>query len=72
MPVILAPDAYDAWLDPTARHADTLLPLLVPCPSEWLEAYAVSSVVNSADRDEPACIVPATPAADNSSSGRLF
>jgi len=56
MPVILAPDAYDAWLDPSPLHPDALLPVLVPCPSEWLEAYPVSSAVNSADRDEPACI----------------
>ena len=68
MPVILPPESYDAWLDPAARHADTLLPLLVPCPSEWLEAYPVSSVVNKPEHDEPACIAPVEPSADDCSS----
>src|SRR5262245_37254662 len=58
MPVILAPDAFDAWLDPTPRHADALMPLLVPCPSEWLEVYQVSNLVNSPDNEDPACVAP--------------
>ena len=55
MPVILPPEAYDLWLAPAPLHADVLQPWLVPCPSEWLEAYPVSTLVNTADRDEPAC-----------------
>ena len=55
MPVILPPEAYDLWLAPAPLHADVLQPWLVPCPSEWLDAYPVSTLVNTADRDEPAC-----------------
>lgn len=62
MPVILAPEAYDLWLKPAPLHADTLLPWLVPCPPEWLEAYPVSSLVNSPANEDPACITPVDPA----------
>lgn len=58
MPVILAPQAYDAWLNPKPSHADALLRWLVPCPPEWLAAYPVSSLVNSPANDDPACITP--------------
>jgi putative SOS response-associated peptidase YedK len=58
MPVILAPELYDAWLDPRPQPADVLMPLLVPCPADWLDTYPVSAVVNSADNDDPACIAP--------------
>jgi putative SOS response-associated peptidase YedK len=58
MPAILPPDAYDAWLAPSPRHADLLLPLLSPYPTELLEAYPVSDLVNSPSNDDPACITP--------------
>ena len=44
MPVILDPADYDAWLDPAdPRGAD----LLRPCPANWLEAFPVSTRVDS-------------------------
>src|SRR5262245_32692811 len=58
MPVILDPRVYDTWLNPKPQHADTLVPLLTSCPAEWLEAYAVSALVNSPDNEDPACIAP--------------
>jgi putative SOS response-associated peptidase YedK len=58
MPVILAPERYDAWLAPTPQRADVFLPWLAPCPAEWLEAYPVSDLVSSPAHDEPACIAP--------------
>jgi putative SOS response-associated peptidase YedK len=58
MPVILAPEAYDAWLAPVPQQADALRPWLLPCPSDWLEAFRVSDLVNSPLHDEPACIAP--------------
>jgi putative SOS response-associated peptidase YedK len=30
MPVILRPDHYDAWLDPSVQQAEVLQPLLAP------------------------------------------
>ncbi len=60
MPVILAPEDYDLWLDPDVREADPLLPLLAPYPADSMEAYPVSSFVNSPSNDEPSCIRPAS------------
>ncbi len=58
MPVILPPDAWDTWLDPQQRDPAALSTLLVPCPDDWLEAYEVSSLVNSPANEDPACITP--------------
>jgi len=57
MPVILPKGARDRWLD---RMADTteLQSLLIPFPAEEMEAYAVSTLVNSPRNDAAACISP--------------
>ena len=53
MPVILPRDAEEAWLDPHNHDPDFLTALLRPYPAEQLEAYPVSSAVNSiANSDE--------------------
>ena len=49
MPVILAPAARDAWLDPACDDPGRLL---VPCPDDVLEAWPVSSRVNRGDQDD--------------------
>jgi putative SOS response-associated peptidase YedK len=59
MPVILAPQDYDLWLDGQVRDASRLLPLLVPCPPEEMTAYPVSPLVNNPANDSPACQAPA-------------
>jgi putative SOS response-associated peptidase YedK len=46
-PVILPQMHYDAWLDPTNRQPQTLVPLLKPFPEDELEAYPVSRAVNN-------------------------
>ena len=56
MPVILAPDDYDRWLDPSIQTPDPLRRLLAPYPSEPMEAYPVSTHVNSPAHDDPKCI----------------
>jgi len=56
MPVIVAPADYGRWLDPAVQTPEPILPLLRPYPSEPLEAYAVSTRVNSPARDEPECV----------------
>ena len=58
MPVILPPDAFDAWLDAPRTPIDALRPLLSPCPADVIEAYPVSTLVNNARNDEPRCIEP--------------
>lgn len=58
MPVILPADAYAQWLSPDETPAAALQPLLVPYPSEEMEAYPVSRFVNRPMNDSPACIAP--------------
>jgi putative SOS response-associated peptidase YedK len=58
MPVILAADAYDVWLDP-ASERDELTGLLAPYPEDEMEAYPVSRFVNSPQNNDPRCIEPA-------------
>ncbi len=55
MPVILAPDVFDRWLDPTLTDATALQPLLVPCPEDWLTRDPVASLHNE---NSPRCIEP--------------
>lgn len=58
MPVILAPTAYDQWLDPKFQHTDSLKALLRPYPSDALRAYPVSTLVNNPRHDVPQCLEP--------------
>lgn len=57
MPVILPKAARDRWLNRSAA-AGELQSLLTPLPSEEMDAYAVSTLVNSPRNDGPDCIVP--------------
>ena len=61
MPVILPQEAEDEWLDPEVRQVGTLTPLLKPFPSGMMEAYEVSTRVNSPRNDAPDCIEEVTP-----------
>ncbi|HNM96371.1 MAG TPA: SOS response-associated peptidase [Marmoricola sp.] len=58
MPMMLAPERRDAWLDPRPQTREELLGLLTPAAPGQLEAYPVSSAVgnvanNSADLIRP-------------------
>jgi len=57
MPVILAVAARARWLDPSTA-ADELLGLLTPLPAAEMEAYEVSTWVNSPRHDTPECVRP--------------
>jgi putative SOS response-associated peptidase YedK len=59
MPVILAPADYERWLDLSIQAPESLRPLLAPYPSEAMEAYPVTTHVNSPAHDDPKCIEPA-------------
>lgn len=59
MPVILAPEHYATWLDPSHTDRERLLSLLVPCPADALEAWPVSRRVNDPHHDSPRCLEPA-------------
>jgi putative SOS response-associated peptidase YedK len=57
MPVVLAPEAEEAWLDPAAEPGD-LRELLVPAPEELLVAREVGDYVNDVREDGPHLIEP--------------
>jgi putative SOS response-associated peptidase YedK len=57
MPVILGPSDYDLWLDLSVREED-LQQLLRPFPSDQMETYPVSLMVNNSRNDDPACFEP--------------
>jgi len=60
MPVVLAPEDWGTWLDPTT-DVDRARELLVPAPSEWFEAYPVSTLVNTVANDGPELLEPLPP-----------
>lgn len=54
MPVILAPEAYDVWLDPAFTRVAELQPLLKPYAGA-MRRYRVSSRVNQVKNDDAEC-----------------
>jgi putative SOS response-associated peptidase YedK len=58
MPVILAPDHYDPWLDPGSYNPGKLQKMLTPYRSEAMDCYPVSTLVNKPQHDQPDCIAP--------------
>ena len=59
MPVILDPALYDVWLSPGKGPApDTLARLLAPFPPDRMEAWPVSTRVNSPANEGPDCAAP--------------
>ena len=57
MPVILPRHAYPQWLDPTPQQPSGLQSLLVPYPAGEMEAWQVSTLVNSPGIDRAECII---------------
>ena len=53
MPVILAPEAFDLWLDSANVDATTAAALIAPAPENLLEAYEVATAVNRTANDNP-------------------
>lgn len=58
MPVILAKEDWDTWLDPQSDK-ETLLARIRPYPADEMRAWPVSTRVNKATEDSPALIEPA-------------
>ena len=55
MPVILAKEAWQTWLDPKSDYA-TLNKLYTPYPSEEMQMYTISDEVNSVKNRGKECI----------------
>jgi putative SOS response-associated peptidase YedK len=60
MPVIVAPDAFDFWLDCAKVDAETASALIVPARETVLEAYEISPAVNRVANDSADLIEPVT------------
>jgi putative SOS response-associated peptidase YedK len=65
MPMMLEPDAFDAWLDPTPHPTGELptelLSLLVPAAPGRLDAWPVSTEVNNVRNNGPQLLEPLAP-----------
>ena len=55
MPVILAPDQFDTWLDP---DIDGFRGLMQPCDPDLMAAHPVSPAINRGSVEGPECIKP--------------
>ena len=53
MPLLVEPERYAAWLDPSVSAVDELTRLLVPAAPGRLEAYPVSTLVNNVRNNGP-------------------
>jgi putative SOS response-associated peptidase YedK len=58
MPVILPPENYQDWLAPQEMNPADLQPLLGSYPSDGMQAFPVSTLVNSPANDLPEMIRP--------------
>lgn len=58
MPAILEPEDYDKWLDVDQTEIEVLGSLLKPFSDEYMEAYPISSLVNSPTNNFPEVLKP--------------
>src|SRR5579871_2259876 len=55
MPVILASDSYDLWLDPGMQNVAAVSELLKPYDARLMRSYPVSTRINHVANDDPEC-----------------
>ena len=77
MPLLVEPERYGQWLDPTIDDAEQLTGLLVPAAPGRLTAYPVSTDVNNVRNDgahlvEPIPVEPPAPGAELEDGPTLF
>ena len=58
MPVILEPKDWELWLDANIHESEALMPLLKPFDEKAMQAYEVSTFVNSPANNTAQCIEP--------------
>ncbi len=58
MAVILRPEDEARWLDPNLQEVAELMPLLGVFSDEAMEAFAISTRINTPTYDAPDCILP--------------
>lgn len=64
MAIILRPEDEAAWLDPNRQEPEEVLSLLQMFPDGGMEAYAISTRINTPAYDAPDCIAPMELVAD--------
>ncbi|HEX6234407.1 MAG TPA: SOS response-associated peptidase [Jiangellaceae bacterium] len=63
-PLVIEPERWAEWLDPTLDDVDVLRGLLIPATPGQLDAYPVSTDVNSVKNNGPHLIEPLPPEPD--------
>jgi putative SOS response-associated peptidase YedK len=58
MPVILAPDSYDLWLDPAMQNVAAVSELLKPYDARLMRCYPVGTRINHVANDGEECSRP--------------
>ena len=58
MAIILSPENEAKWLDPNLQTPEELFPLLETYSDQNMEAFAVSTKINTPVYDAADCIVP--------------
>jgi putative SOS response-associated peptidase YedK len=58
MPVILASEQRDRWLDPSMQDAATAIALLKTFDSNLMGRYPASTRINLVPNDDPECSAP--------------
>lgn len=58
MPVVIPKCSINTWLDHSNYDLPQLMNMMQPYPAEDMEAYPVSTIVNSPINDRPECIRP--------------
>ncbi len=58
MPVVLAEDTWDRWLDPAFDDVAKLSSFLGPAPDEWFDTYEVSPRVNRPENNDARLLDP--------------
>jgi putative SOS response-associated peptidase YedK len=64
MPVVVAPEAFDFWLDCDRVDARTAAALIAPAPEGAMVAFEVSLAVNRVANDSPQLVEPAAETVD--------
>lgn len=72
MPVVLPPETWDAWLDPSRTDPASLLALLGPAPDDLLTVRPASPLVNDVRNNGPALLAAPDGADGDAPSCTLF
>jgi putative SOS response-associated peptidase YedK len=72
MPMIVQPERWDAWLDPSRTEPDQVRELLVPAMAGTMEAYPVGNSVGNVRNNGPELIQPSPNGDISKDSETLF